>query len=84
MPETPEALTPDVHPEAYKGSRDVFFHGERRAWSVLDRGRLRPGNRIEGPLIVEERQHNTVVLPGQTLTVDAFANLIIDSPVEEK
>ena len=41
-----------------------------------------PGNTFNGPLLVEERQHNLVVLPGQILTVDAFSNLIIENSRE--
>jgi 5-oxoprolinase (ATP-hydrolysing) len=44
---------------------------------VLDRYALRPGEVFSGPLIVEEDEATTVIPPGDTLTVDANANLVI-------
>ena len=51
--------------------RPVFFHGEAAAveTTVCNRQDLGPGTRIDGPLIVEENQSNTVVPPGLRLTV---------------
>src|SRR5262249_46541748 len=40
-----------------------------------DRDALRPGDRLEGPAIVEERESTTVVPPGDALEVDAELNL---------
>ncbi|MCH8187340.1 MAG: hydantoinase/oxoprolinase family protein [Proteobacteria bacterium] len=39
---------------------------------------LRPGNRIEGPAIVEMEATTVVVHPGQTMVVDAFSNFEIN------
>ena len=51
--------------------RPVYFHGEEAAvaTTVRNRSDLAPGTRIDGPLIVEEDQSNTVVPPGLRLTV---------------
>ena len=51
--------------------RPVFFHGEAAAveTTVCNRQDLGPGTRIDGPLIVDENQSNTVVPPGLRLTV---------------
>ena len=46
---------------------------------VYDRARLGEGDRIEGPAIVEESKSVTVLCPRQTLTVDAYGNLIINT-----
>jgi 5-oxoprolinase (ATP-hydrolysing)/N-methylhydantoinase A len=61
--------------------------GSRRAWfpeaggfvdtPVYDRYALRPGERLEGPAIVEEREATTVVPPGDTLAVDGHGSLRI-------
>ena len=45
---------------------------------VFDRGALRAGHGMDGPLIVEEAASVTVVCPGQRLTVDDYGHLLID------
>jgi 5-oxoprolinase (ATP-hydrolysing)/N-methylhydantoinase A len=59
--------------------------GHRRAWfgagfvdaAVYDRYALRPGTRIAGPALVEEREATTVIPPGDSAVVDASGNLRI-------
>jgi N-methylhydantoinase A len=60
-------------------SRPVYFAevGGFVATTVYDRYHLRPGERIVGPAIVEERESTTILAPGDALTVDAFGNLRI-------
>ncbi len=62
---------------ARAGTRGVVFDGREVACPVYDRGRLRPGDRLAGPAIVEEFGATTVVFPGQRVEVDRFANLIL-------
>jgi N-methylhydantoinase A len=45
---------------------------------VYDREKLGPGHMIAGPAIVEQMDATTVVLPGQTATVDAYLNIVIE------
>jgi N-methylhydantoinase A len=45
--------------------------------AVHARALLRPGDRLQGPLIIEQMDCTTVVPPGCTLEVDGFANLRI-------
>ena len=40
--------------------------------------RLRAGNRVAGPVIVETTETTIVVHPGQTLGVDAWGNFEIN------
>lgn len=47
------------------------------ACPIYDRQRLGPGHALEGPAVVEQMDCTTLVLPGQTATVDNFLNLII-------
>ncbi|MDN4075458.1 hydantoinase/oxoprolinase family protein [Fictibacillus terranigra] len=68
---------------AIKEVRNVFY--EEKGWSktnVYDRDLLGPAMTVHGPSIVEEPSATTVLYPGQTLTVDDYGNLIIDTGVE--
>jgi N-methylhydantoinase A len=65
-------------PEAFRGARSVYFGGEGRvSTATYDRSSLLAGNRIEGPALIEEHASTTVVLPGDTLEVDRFGNLLL-------
>jgi N-methylhydantoinase A len=55
---------------------DLTRGGFAEAW-VYDRTRLGAHDRIIGPAIVEQYDSTTVVLAGQSLTVDDFGNLLI-------
>lgn len=62
--------------------RPVLF--EEHGWidtNVYNRNKLSPNAVMEGPVIVEEQSASTVVYPGQTVTVDAYGNLIIETGV---
>jgi N-methylhydantoinase A len=45
---------------------------------VYDREKLGPGHRLSGPAIVEQMDATTVILPGQTATVDPYLNIIVE------
>ncbi|MBX9702135.1 MAG: hydantoinase/oxoprolinase family protein [Acetobacteraceae bacterium] len=60
------------------GRRQVWLSGAWHAVPILDRDRLRPGNRLEGPAIIEQMDSTTVVPPGWTARVDGFANLVLE------
>ena len=65
--------------DARKGTRPAYFP-ERGGYvdtPVYDRYALAAGRTIAGPAIVEERESTTVLPPGATATVDAYANLIV-------
>jgi N-methylhydantoinase A len=62
-----------------KAVRRAYF-AEARGYvdtPVYDRERLWAGLALSGPAIVEERESTTVLPPGATATVDAYANLIV-------
>ena len=44
---------------------------------VYARTRLRHGNEIAGPALIEEHASTTVIQPGDRMSVDAFGNLIL-------
>ncbi|MBU8769482.1 hydantoinase/oxoprolinase family protein [Cytobacillus oceanisediminis] len=69
--------------EAYKETRPVYF--EEEGWvetKVYSRSLFGKGMEISGPAIVEEQSASTVIYPGQSLTVDEYGNLIIETGVE--
>jgi N-methylhydantoinase A len=74
----PEPGGPDPS-AAQKGTRPVYFEETGRFVDcpIYDRARLRPGNVIPGPAIVEQMDATTVILPGQRGIVDALCNLLI-------
>lgn len=64
---------------AERPSRNVHFPGHGRVLTrVFDRYALKPGLSIAGPAIFEERESSFNVGPDTTVTVDEFANLIVD------
>ncbi len=62
--------------------------GRRRCWSeerggfveagVFDRYRLQPGDVVEGPAVVEERESTAVIGPGGRARVDRQGNLVVE------
>lgn len=63
--------------QALKGTRRAWFDGAFHDTPVYDRYRLRPGETVAGPAIIEEREATTVVGPGDQFTVDEARNLRI-------
>jgi len=65
----PDPAGPDPAP-ALKGRRPVYFEGpDFIETAVYDRDRLRPGNRIAGPAVIEEETSSTLVPPGTAALV---------------
>ena len=62
---------------ARTATRAVWFDGREAECAAYDRARLRPGDRLTGPAIVEEFGATTVVFPGQRIEVDCFGNMIL-------
>ncbi len=62
-----------------KSVRQVWLHGEDRPIEcpVYDRARLIGGDRLPGPMIVEEWTSTTLVGVSQDLSVDTQGNLIV-------
>jgi N-methylhydantoinase A len=64
---------------ARKGSRNVYVRGGGHVlYAVFDRMKLGVGDCINGPAIVEEPSSTTMVHTGDTLTVGAYGELVID------
>ena len=62
------------------GSRAVWMPevGDFVECPIYDRAKLRAGNVIEGPAIVEQMDTTTIVLPGMTARVEPYLNLIME------
>lgn len=75
-----KSLTARLDPKAARGKRPIYWPELKRVVKtpVYDGARLRPGNRIAGPTVVETTDTTIVVHPGRRLKVDAFGNFEID------
>jgi N-methylhydantoinase A len=60
-------------------TRPVYFAdvNARVPTAIYDRPALRAGQSLTGPAVIEQTDSTTVLLPGQTASVDRFGNLII-------
>jgi N-methylhydantoinase A len=75
----PTLVQPPAVSQEKPETREVFFQ-ECNGFvtcPVLDRVSLSPQHRLEGPVIIEQDDATTVVLPGQSAGVDPWGNLII-------
>jgi N-methylhydantoinase A len=75
-----ERLTDEIDQAARRPGRSIWWDTLKRAVEtpVFDGAKLRPGNRIAGPVVVETTDTSVVVHPGRSLAVDAFGNFEID------
>jgi N-methylhydantoinase A len=62
---------------AARGTRQTCFSGRFIDTPAFDRKAMLSGNRIAGPALVEEHASTTVLMPGDSLNVDALGNLVI-------
>jgi N-methylhydantoinase A len=76
-----------VHAEAgaggsVKGTRAAYFPERHRfeETSVYDRARLRPGDAIRGPAVIEEAGSTLVIGPGGAARVAASGNIVVTLP----
>ena len=59
------------------GKRNVYYAGKWHATPTYRREALAAGNFIKGPALIEEYASTTVLMPADTMVVDALGNLII-------
>jgi N-methylhydantoinase A len=66
--------------DALDGERKVWMpeSGDYVTCPLYDRTKLGPGHVVHGPAIVEQMDSTTLVLPGQTATVDSYLNLLLE------
>ena len=78
----PRAVEPGTkapEKDAMLRKKPVYFRDSKAyvPTPVYARTKLRRGNEITGPALIEEHASTTVLQPGDQLTVDAFGNLLI-------
>ena len=73
-------LNREIASDAETGQRDIYWAEWKRAerTPIFDGYKLRPGNAIDGPCVVETMTTSMVVHPGQRIAVDALGNFEID------
>lgn len=88
---TAATLTARIAPDARTGIRDIYWAEWKKQspTPIYDGYRLQPGNRLEGPCVIETTTTSIVVHPGQQVSMDALGNFAIDTgltapQVEEK
>jgi N-methylhydantoinase A len=65
--------------EKVKGRRKVHFPGHGFIeCPIYDRAALRPGERIDGPAIVEQMDTTAVIFPDQEIKCDEHGNMLIN------
>jgi N-methylhydantoinase A/oxoprolinase/acetone carboxylase beta subunit len=83
LPHTPATKYPlgDTTPprEAYKGQREAFWEKFNRftPTDIYQWELLKPGNRIEGPAIIEAEGTTAVIEPDWTFSMDEYLNGIL-------
>jgi N-methylhydantoinase A len=78
----PIYLNGKVTIEEQAKTRRARFSGQDLEVRVLKRELLNTGQKIEGPVIVEERETSTIVPPEGVLSLDRYGNLVIDLNIE--
>jgi N-methylhydantoinase A len=75
-----QLLGQDGAPSSGRSTRQAYFPetGGFVEAAVVNRYRLPPGNRVQGPALIEEREATTVLLPGDTATVTDNGHLLIE------
>ena len=62
---------------ALKGKRKVFVQGKYVSLPIYERALLRPGDKIQGPAIIEQMDSTTFLSYGRRAQVDPYLNLIV-------
>lgn len=62
---------------AVKGARPVYFGDGFQETTIFDGHKLQPGDKVQGPAIIEVRESTTVVLPGQQAVKGGLGEVVI-------
>ncbi len=72
-----EPVTDEDPASAFKEARTVYMGGEYLETSIYERSHLKPGNRIQGPAIIEQPDSTTLIKKGDEARVDSYFNLTL-------
>ena len=75
----PDHARTEIEPVPYE-HRSIYLDTESgfRTVPIYDGNQLRPGQKLKGPALIEERNTTILVGPGDRLEVDASDNFLID------
>jgi N-methylhydantoinase A/oxoprolinase/acetone carboxylase beta subunit len=73
-------LSDVVDPNAHSGTREIYWAENKQltSTSIYDGYKLRPGNSLSGPCVVETTTTSMVIHPNQSVSIDALGNFVID------
>jgi N-methylhydantoinase A len=74
-----QAFTGTTKPPVPKARRDAYFGGRFRRTAIYDGPRLRPGQKVAGPAVIEERFTTIVVPSGWTVKLDKLGTYVASS-----
>ena len=64
---------------ALKGERNVYFDGKWLSTKIYDVMKFKPGNKVEGPAIIEMTD-STLIIPGdRQVTMDEYSNMVMEN-----
>ena len=77
---TSELEQREVSSDMQTGARKIYWAEDKeiRSTSIFDGYKMRPGNFLEGPCVIETETTSIVVHPGQSIEMDSFQNFVIN------
>ncbi len=63
--------------DAITETTSIYFEGKKRKANIYNRAKLKAGQKIVGPAIVEEMDSTTLILPDHEGTIDSVGNILI-------
>jgi len=65
-----EKVSEKPQEEAFKGEREIYWDGKWYNASIYEMGKLKAGNRIEGPAVIEAPACTLLIPPGYSTVLD--------------
>jgi len=73
-------LNDEIDSDAQSGTRDIYWAESKKLSTtpIYNGYKLRPGNSLSGPCVIETTTTSMVIHPKQSISVDALGNFVID------